>query len=159
MFLASASRLSEGRNPRFATGVLVHQARPQPRAGPRDAEAIRTERVVRRGSLAMRAPRSRRSYGAARFISGSSGLECAQDLTTPRRDCTTLAVKNDSSIRPRARRATKQGKVQLLVYVSPERRRALKQAAARLDRTASSIVDEALTKWLAENLDDSILSK
>jgi len=50
--------------------------------------------------------------------------------------------------RPRKRRATRDGREPLVVYMQPEAIKALKIAALQHDTTASAIVSEAVSAWL-----------
>ena len=49
------------------------------------------------------------------------------------------------------RRATKDGREQMLVYLFPEGIKELKLAAVEGNRTVSSIVGEAVNEWLQRN--------
>jgi hypothetical protein len=49
---------------------------------------------------------------------------------------------------PRKRRATRDGREPLVVYMLPDAIKALKIAAVEQDTTASAIVTEAVTMWL-----------
>jgi len=50
----------------------------------------------------------------------------------------------------RKRRATRDGREPLVVYMLPEDIKALKIAAVEQDTTASAIVADAVTRWLAQ---------
>ena len=57
-----------------------------------------------------------------------------------------LAAGDD--LQPRKRRATRDGREALVVYMLPEAIKALKIAALQLDTTASAIVSDAVSTWL-----------
>jgi len=58
-----------------------------------------------------------------------------------------VRVDGDES-RPRKRRATRDGREPLVVYMQPEAIKALKIAALQYDTTASAMVSEAVSAWL-----------
>jgi hypothetical protein len=58
------------------------------------------------------------------------------------------ATAAEDDARPRKRRATRDGREPLVVYMLPDAIKALKIAALQLDTTASAIVSEAVSAWL-----------
>jgi hypothetical protein len=60
-------------------------------------------------------------------------------------------VRGTEDVPRRKRRATSDGREPLVVYMLPNRIKALKIAAVELDSTASAIVGEAVTAWLLKS--------
>lgn len=67
--------------------------------------------------------------------------------TAPSRRKSDREVKVEPE-RPRGKRATRDGRQPLVVYMRPETIKALKIAALENDTTASAIVADAVSSWL-----------
>lgn len=74
-----------------------------------------------------------------------STQRAAQTRADERRDGAVAAADHPPA---RKRRATRDGREPLVVYMLPEAIKALKIAALQLDTTASAIVSEAVSAWL-----------
>jgi hypothetical protein len=111
--------------------------------------------------MAPRSPRAanadtafdRRQTSDARVATGrqpqSLGRRRAGDDEHGRsRRATVLRSSSEEESAPRKRRATRDGREPLVVYMLPDAIKALKIAAVEQDTTASAIVTEAVTIWL-----------
>ena len=70
------------------------------------------------------------------------------DQHSTSRRATVVRSSSDEESAPRKRRATRDGREPLVVYMLPDAIKALKIAAVEQDTTASAIVTEAVTVWL-----------
>lgn len=70
------------------------------------------------------------------------------DTVFDRRRAVPVRSSADEELAPRKRRATRDGREPLVVYMFPDAIKALKIAAVEHDTTASAIVTDAVVLWL-----------
>lgn len=93
----------------------------------------------KRGSTDRRSSARKTAEGGGR---GRRAIDAAEAQLAP--------ARGEDMIQPRKRRATRDGREPLVVYLRPEAIKALKMAALGDDTTASAIVAEAVQTWLRD---------
>jgi len=109
---------------------------------PRSARAANADTVFDRRQIAD----ARVAAGGQPQSLGHRRASDDQHSTSRRAPVVRSASEEESA--PRKRRATRDGREPLVIYMLPDAIKALKIAAVEQDTTASAIVTEAVTMWL-----------